>query len=67
MASQGKEPCEHCRESLSTYKRPKTYEVVAEIPLTGYGKYDKKLLRAARKDPAGGVSAAGAGSGANGG
>ncbi|GAA4557863.1 class I adenylate-forming enzyme family protein [Pseudonocardia xishanensis] len=35
------------RSTLATYKRPKTVEVVAELPLTRYGKVDKKALRAA--------------------
>ncbi|GAA4733890.1 long-chain fatty acid--CoA ligase [Nocardioides endophyticus] len=35
----------HCREHLAAYKRPKTYEVVEALPLTTYGKVDKKALR----------------------
>lgn len=38
----------HCRETLAAYKRPKTYEVVDAIPVTVYGKYDKKRIRAER-------------------
>lgn len=34
------------RAVLATYKRPKSVEVVAELPLTRYGKIDKKALRA---------------------
>jgi fatty-acyl-CoA synthase/long-chain acyl-CoA synthetase len=36
----------YCREHLAAYKRPKAFEVVAELPLTVYGKVDKKALRA---------------------
>lgn len=35
-----------CKERLAAYKVPKVVEVVAEIPLTAYGKPDKKALRA---------------------
>jgi fatty-acyl-CoA synthase len=34
------------RAVLAGYKRPKTVEIVAELPLTRYGKIDKKVLRA---------------------
>lgn len=37
----------HCRDRLSTYKRPKEVRVVDSLPLTAYGKVDKKALRAA--------------------
>lgn len=37
---------EHCRASLASYKRPKGFEVVDALPLTTYGKVDKKALRA---------------------
>lgn len=37
----------HCREKLSAYKRPKAVRVVESLPLTAYGKVDKKALRAA--------------------
>jgi fatty-acyl-CoA synthase len=36
----------HCREKLARYKVPKRIELVTEIPLTAYGKPDKKALRA---------------------
>jgi fatty-acyl-CoA synthase len=38
---------EHCRVKLSAYKRPKAVEQVESLPLTAYGKVDKKALRAA--------------------
>lgn len=34
-----------CRKSLAKYKVPKRVEIVNEIPLTPYGKPDKKALR----------------------
>lgn len=34
-----------CEEHLSKYKRPKQIKLVAELPLTQYGKLDKKMLR----------------------
>ncbi|GAA1512692.1 class I adenylate-forming enzyme family protein [Nocardioides humi] len=37
----------HCREQLAAYKVPKSVELRAELPLTAYGKLDKKALRAA--------------------
>jgi fatty-acyl-CoA synthase/long-chain acyl-CoA synthetase len=37
---------EHCRQALAGYKRPKTYEFVESLPLTVYGKADKKAIRA---------------------
>jgi fatty-acyl-CoA synthase/long-chain acyl-CoA synthetase len=36
----------HCRERLSAYKRPKAVARVEALPLTAYGKVDKKSLRA---------------------
>lgn len=36
----------HCRVRLSAYKRPKAIRQVKSLPLTAYGKVDKKLLRA---------------------
>jgi fatty-acyl-CoA synthase/long-chain acyl-CoA synthetase len=36
----------HCRDRLSTYKRPKAVQEVDHLPLTVYGKVDKKVLRA---------------------
>ena len=36
----------YCRDELAAYKRPKSFEVLAELPLTVYGKVDKKALRA---------------------
>ncbi|MEH6639205.1 MAG: AMP-binding protein [Porticoccaceae bacterium] len=35
-----------CKTRLAAYKVPKTIEVVDDIPLTAYGKPDKKTLRA---------------------
>lgn len=35
-----------CKQRLAAYKVPKVVEVVADIPLTAYGKPDKKALRA---------------------
>ena len=35
----------HCKAQLARYKVPKRVEFVAEIPLTPYGKPDKKALR----------------------
>jgi fatty-acyl-CoA synthase/long-chain acyl-CoA synthetase len=37
---------QHCRPRLSAYKRPKAVRQVDELPLTVYGKVDKKALRA---------------------
>lgn len=34
-----------CRQRLAAYKTPKHFEVVDELPLTQYGKVDKKMLR----------------------
>lgn len=34
-----------CREYLSAYKRPKSIEISNEIPMTPYGKVDKKAMR----------------------
>jgi fatty-acyl-CoA synthase len=36
---------EHCNENLSKYKRPKEIKFVDSLPLTPYGKIDKKALR----------------------
>ncbi|MCL6577380.1 long-chain-fatty-acid--CoA ligase [Kyrpidia sp.] len=36
---------EHCRKELSAYKRPKEVRFVEALPLTPYGKIDKKALR----------------------
>jgi fatty-acyl-CoA synthase/long-chain acyl-CoA synthetase len=36
----------HARATLAAYKRPKTYEFRDELPLTSYGKVDRKALRA---------------------
>jgi acyl-CoA synthetase (AMP-forming)/AMP-acid ligase II len=35
-----------CRDYLSAYKRPKSIDFVGELPMTPYGKIDKKALRA---------------------
>ncbi len=42
---------EHCRDRLSAYKRPKSVEFVGTLPLTPFGKVDKKQLRAERSSP----------------
>jgi fatty-acyl-CoA synthase len=34
-----------CREQLAAYKRPKEIRLVDELPVTAYGKVDKKSLR----------------------
>lgn len=36
----------YARANLATYKRPKSYEFRPELPLTNYGKIDRKELRA---------------------
>jgi fatty-acyl-CoA synthase/long-chain acyl-CoA synthetase len=36
---------EYCRHRVAAYKRPKTVQFVDEIPLTPFGKPDKKALR----------------------
>jgi fatty-acyl-CoA synthase/long-chain acyl-CoA synthetase len=36
----------HCRTALSAYKRPKAVVRMDSLPLTAYGKVDKKALRA---------------------
>lgn len=36
---------DYCKGRLSTYKVPKTIEFRAALPLTAYGKVDKKVLR----------------------
>lgn len=36
----------HCRATLSAYKRPKAFRQLESLPLTVYGKVDKKTLRA---------------------
>jgi fatty-acyl-CoA synthase len=42
----GAEILAYCRDRLARYMRPKSIEIVEEIPLTPYGKMDKKALRA---------------------
>lgn len=37
---------EYCKGKLARYEVPKDIEVIDELPLTAYGKIDKKLLRA---------------------
>lgn len=34
-----------CREQLSAYKRPKSIDFIDQLPLTPYGKLDKKVIR----------------------
>jgi len=36
---------DHCRQELSKYKRPKAVYFVDTLPVTAYGKLDKKALR----------------------
>jgi long-chain acyl-CoA synthetase len=36
----------HCREHLAGFKRPRTYDFVAELPRTGTGKIQKAKVRA---------------------
>lgn len=36
----------HCRAELGGYKRPKAYRVLDALPVTAFGKVDKKALRA---------------------
>jgi acyl-CoA synthetase (AMP-forming)/AMP-acid ligase II len=35
-----------CKEYLSAYKRPKSFEFLDQLPVTPYGKIDKKILKA---------------------
>jgi fatty-acyl-CoA synthase len=35
-----------CKEHLSAYKRPKSIDFASQLPVTPYGKIDKKALRA---------------------
>jgi fatty-acyl-CoA synthase/long-chain acyl-CoA synthetase len=35
-----------CRDELAAYKRPKDVVVISALPVTAYGKVDKKGLRA---------------------
>ncbi len=39
-----------CRENLASYKRPKSFEYRDDLPVTVYGKVDKKALRAPHWD-----------------
>jgi fatty-acyl-CoA synthase len=41
---------ERCRQELAAYKRPKDLRLLEALPVTAFGKVDKKLLRAAFKD-----------------
>ena len=34
-----------CRQHLATYKCPKEIHLIEELPVTAYGKVDKKFLR----------------------
>jgi fatty-acyl-CoA synthase/long-chain acyl-CoA synthetase len=36
----------YCRDNLAAYKRPKSVDYVDDLPVTVYGKVDKKALRA---------------------
>lgn len=44
-APSGAELEEHCRTRLAGYKVPKSYEFMAELPLSGVGKVQKNVLR----------------------
>lgn len=35
-----------CKKKLASYEVPKSIEIVEDLPLTAYGKIDKKKLRA---------------------
>jgi acyl-CoA synthetase (AMP-forming)/AMP-acid ligase II len=35
----------YCRENMAKFKVPKIIELVDEMPLSGVGKVDKKVLR----------------------
>ncbi|WP_172161566.1 AMP-binding protein [Pseudonocardia broussonetiae] len=37
-----------CRAQLAAYKRPKAFRVLPELPVTAFGKVDKKALRSGR-------------------
>lgn len=37
----------HCRRLLATYRIPNLVKVVPELPVTRYGKVDKKAIKAA--------------------
>lgn len=37
---------DYCKKELSKYKRPKVIHIVDSLPMTPYGKIDKKVLRA---------------------
>ena len=38
-----------CRDQLAAYKRPKEIRIVDELPVTAYGKVDKKSLRQTKR------------------
>ena len=38
----------HCRQRLSRFKCPRSFEIVENLPLTAAGKVDKKHLRPSR-------------------
>lgn len=40
-----KELTQHCKEKLANYEVPKSIEFLQELPVTAYGKIDKKKLR----------------------
>ena len=39
---------EHCRDVLSSYKKPRSVEFLPELPTNAYGKVLKRELRAER-------------------
>ncbi|MEC5424805.1 AMP-binding protein [Virgibacillus sp. C22-A2] len=43
---------EYCNQTLSKYKKPKVIHLVESLPLTPYGKVDKKVIRAPYWDSA---------------
>lgn len=42
---------EHCRAKIASYKKPRRVVFMSELPKLASGKVDKKMLRAARRDP----------------
>ncbi len=36
---------EHCRNTLSGYKKPKSVEFISEVPKNLYGKVDRRILK----------------------
>ena len=51
--SLAEEICQFAKARLSAYKVPKRVHIVAELPLTQYGKIDKRRIRAMMIDATG--------------